>query len=409
MRVIVSNEVSDDFSNFVVVDSLKKVRTMKGVETLIIHKCSEADFDIGMFISEFYKNGVNNFIYINENPSTSLKLVLEGVHGYIYTDEFYLNDEEELKYLVEDVENNVDEETTDLAVSNTTIIKDFMLAFSRGDEKINTPLYLERVNTAVNELAALTEMQSAQLTEMGESALDVFHKASDIITSMDKQRQLLQQQLNELEEMTPTQSSRPVFGGGIMSFPSYKYVGQSKVLLIREVSPCRYLTSFLLAYEHYLHYELNKRVKLIFIHQKGAFITKKYDGFTSITQESAKMLSLYDAEIIATNNPKSDILKTLLSKQVDIFIVVDRLYGNNDIVQGRVSKLNAVGGISDLTRFKLQKSNCIFPVVKQDGAFFSIPTINGYPVEQDVRFAAYNQLCRDRFEKLDKFLQLPKD
>ena len=144
------------------------------------------------------------------------------------------------------------------------------------------------------------------------------------------------------------------------------------------------------------------------MHQKGAGVARKYEGFTSITQESMNMTSLYDAEIIATNNPKSNVWKEIFSRQCDIFIVVDRLYGSQDIVTGRVTKLNAVSGISDLNRFKVQKGNCIFPVTKQDGCFFSIPTIKQYPTGQDVRFAAYQQICKDKYQKLDDYLQLLK-
>lgn len=148
---------------------------------------------------------------------------------------------------------------------------------------------------------------------------------------------------------------------------------------------------------------------MVFIYQKSPYVAKKYDNFTTITQESANMSTLYDSEILATNNPKQDVMKKILGKGADIFIVVDRLFGNSDIVQGRVKRLYAVGGLSDITRYKLQKNQCIFPVAKQDGAFMTIPTIKGYPTEEDVRFAAYGTVCKPMFEKLDEFLELPKE
>lgn len=407
MRVIVSTELEDNYSNFVVVDNFKRVRELSGVTTLIIHKYAENDFDAGVFISEFYNNGISQFLYINEKPSATMKLVLEGVSGKIYDDVFYFEDEEELMYLVEDEADSDGEESTELTVSNIQVIRGFIQSYIRGEERIKAPLYLEQVNQAINELTTLTEVKNTQLTTMGKSAISVFEKASTIITNMDKQRQLLERQLKELEELSP-QQPKPSFGGNILFFPSYKYIGTARVLLIREVAPCRYLTSFILAYEHYLHYELNKRVKLIFVHQKGAGVSKRYDSFTAITQESMNMTSLYDAEIIATNNPKSNVWKEIFSKQCDVFIIVDRLYGSQDIVTGRVSKINAVSGISDLNRFKIQKGSCIFPVTKQDDCFFSIPTIKSYPQGQDVRLAAYGQICKDKYQKLDDYLQLLK-
>lgn len=68
MRVIVSKTLQDNYQNFVVVDNFKKVRGLSGVTLLVIHNFEESDFDTGVFISEFKKNGIKNILYINENP-----------------------------------------------------------------------------------------------------------------------------------------------------------------------------------------------------------------------------------------------------------------------------------------------------------------------------------------------------
>lgn len=408
MRVIVSTTLEDIFSNFVVVDSLKKVESLNGVNLVIIHDFKETNFDVGVFISRLYNKGINKFIYINPNPDITVKMAIVGVSGHIYEDDFYLEDEEELLALLEELDAG-EGESTDLALTSAHIVRDFIEGFARGEERVKAPLYLEQVNSALAELQEITQVQSTQLVNMGVSALEVFGKANTIITGIAAQKQLLEKQLKELEDKSPMQSTtRTSFGGNILFFPSYKYTGTGKVLLIRELSPCRYLTSLILAYENYLHYELNKRVKLIFVHQKGAGVGSKYSEYTSITQESMSLDSLYSAEIIATNNPKNDVMKKIFSAQADIYIVVDRLYGSQDIVVGRVNKLNAVGGRSDLDRFKVQAKNCIFTTVKQSDAFLTIPTINNYPEGVDIRQAAYMQISKEvgLFSKFDEFLQL---
>ena len=50
MKVIVSTELDDNFTKFVLVDSFKKVKELQGVTTLIIHKYKESDFDAGVFV-----------------------------------------------------------------------------------------------------------------------------------------------------------------------------------------------------------------------------------------------------------------------------------------------------------------------------------------------------------------------
>ena len=148
-------------------------------------------------------------------------------------------------------------------------------------------------------------------------------------------------------------------------------------------------------------------MKLIFVHQKSAGVSSKYSEFsTAITQENYTVSSLFDAEIIATNNPKKEIMKELLSKPNDIFIVVDRLYGAQDIVSGRVTKVSAVSGNRDLKRFRLNAGDCIFSVSAREGALFTIPTIKKFPQEMDARYAAYSQINSDKYAILDRKLDL---
>lgn len=407
MRVIISQTLKDTFQEFVVVDNFRKIRELKGVDVLILHTFTEDDFEVGVFISEFYKSGIKNFVYINENPREGLKSTLVGVKGHIIEDEFYLEDEEELIALLDELALP-EEENTSLAVASMDIIGDFIKRFEANDEAIKAPLYLEQVKDALNELSVQNERQQSQLLSMGGAALETFQKASTIIANINKQRKVIEEKLNDLASKQQAQPSR-AFGGSILFYPTYKYIGVPKLLLIREYSPCRYLTSFILAYEHYLHYNRNKRVKLIFIHQKGQGVARKYTDFTAITQESMYLESLYDAEIIATNNPKSEVLKKIFARPNDVFIVVDRLYGQQDIVSGRISKLSAVSGNSDLKRFGVDPKTCIFPVVANENAFINLPTIRKYPNGVDMRRAAYMQLMKESFEKIDDFIQLPKD
>lgn len=409
MKVIVSTELDDNFTKFVVVDSFKKVKELQGVTTLIIHKYKESDFDAGVFVSQFHNNGIDQFIYISSSPSSTLQMVLKGVNGYYYEDEFYFEDEEELSTLLEDLGMEDEDENTSLATSALNVVNDFVSSFAKGDERIKAPLYLENVTSAVNELSLLTHQQELQLNTMGASALEVFEKASAIIRNMDAQNKNIEKKLEELEnQQSNSFSSKPAFGNSIMFFSPYKYIGNSKILLIREYAPCRYLTSFVMGYLHHLHYVLNRRPKLIFVHQKGAGVSAKYADFTSITQESMGMSSLYDNEIIATNNPKKEVMKDLLTKQNDVIIVVDRLYGNQDIVSGRVTKINAVGSRSDIVRYKVRPEDTIFSITRQPKELFTLPTIKNFPTEIDARYAAYTQVLGSKYEILDNKLGLTR-
>lgn len=410
MRVIVSTKLTDNYQNFVVVDSLRKAKNIDGISTVIIHTFSEDNFSVGVYIAELYKSGVKNFIYISASPDIAIKNSIIGIKGVCIDDEFYFDDEEELLALAEEVESDGGNMNTSLVATSTDIVRDFIARYARGDETIQAPLYLEQVSNALDELSTITQQQQTQLIDMGNTAMDTFNRASSIISNMSKQKKLIEEKLKQLEDSKQQIAVKSTFGSNVLFFPTYKYTGTPKLLLIREYSPCRYLTSFMLAYEHYLHYSRNKRVKLIFIGQKGQGVMKKYSNYTSITAESMNMKTLYDADILFTNNPKQEVMREILTRPTDIYIVVDRLYSNQDIVSGRVNKLSAVSGSSDLKRFNIKPENCIFSVTQGQNAFLTIPTIKGYPGTQDMRYVAYMQICKDSlFKKLDSFLQLAED
>ena len=407
MNVIVSSELQDNFSNFVVVDTFRKVRDiLNTVTVLILHKFKESEFDVGCFIQEFYKAGnIKTFMYISDTPLSTVQTVLKGVNGIYVQDEFYLEDEEELNDLLNELTGK-DKETTDLSTPALNVVNEFIEAFSRGEDRINTPLYLDQVKSAITTLTEVTKEQENKLTTMGSSTLGVFEQATNIIKKLNSQRQLVEKKINELEYNMANSSSKPSFGNNVMFFSPVKYLKNSKVLLIREYSPCRFLTSFCLGYLNHLHYELNKRCKLIFVHQKGHGVALKYSDFVSITQESAKMMSLYDADIVATNNPKKEVMNELLGKHDDVIIVVDRLYAKDDIVTGRVERVNAVGSRSDIKRYGLKPENTIFTITGAPKMLFTIPIIKEYPLEVDARKTYYSQAMGKQYTILDKRLGL---
>ena len=407
MKIIISETLKDNFHEFVVVDSLKKALELNGVTVVIIHSFKESEFDAGISIPKLREQGAELFIYINENPSATTRLLISGLKGYYYADEFYFNDEEELIFLIEDIESQQSiingKEETSLAAPSLDIVSDFIEAFARGEQRIKAPLYLERVTNAVNELSVLTHQQELQITAMGVSALEVFQKASSIISNMDTQRKLIEKKLDELEQSQNSQmnSTRPSFGNSITFFTPYSHLG-NKLCIFREYTPTRYLTSFILAYAHYLKYVKNKRVKVIFVVQRGYTIFKKYDDFTCITQESMHMDTLYDAEIVVTNNPKKEVMKKLCTKPVDVILVVDRLYGNQAIVTGRTMQVNVASSNGDIKRFDLKPEETIFAVTSPPKCLFTIPTIKNFPTQSEARMAILSQVMNKSFKKLDE-------
>lgn len=409
MKVIVSTTLEDNFVNFKVVKSIKDAMAIDGVTTLILHTFTDQDFEAGILLAKFHKMGVSEFVYINNDPHMIIKMVVQGVNGYIITDEFYLDDEDELTECLKDLGFNRDNQETSLALVSAKVVKDFIEAFARGEDKINTPAYLAQVNQAIDELSDLTYKQELQINKMGSSAIEIFEKASGMIKQLSSNTMELQSRLAALQESNEESASKAMVSS-VSFFPTVRYMGTNKLLLIRELSPCRYLTSFMLGYFHHLKYGLNRRVKLVFVVQKGQRVLTKYttnEDFYAITQDSLQVKSLYDGEIIVTNSPKSEVMKEIFSKNRDILIVVDRLYSKTDIVDGRVIRINAVSGNSDIDRFKVKPEDTIFSTVTSyENCFYCIPTVKQYATEKDLRFAQYEQLCGEVYNKMDGLLDI---
>lgn len=408
MNIIVSTGLEDNFREFKVLKRFSALNEyVNELDVVVLNSFEDSDFDVGIIISKLHKEGNCKFVYINENPNPLISMAITGVGGDVLKDDFYLSDEDELLGYLENAGVLKDKSPVTLTVS---VVKDFVHAFCRGEERIKTPAYLSQVNQAVNDLVVLTQQQEIVISDMSTSAIEIFEKASKIIKTMAERKKDIEQKLEELTAKDSGSSSSTggnVFNNSAIFFPPHKYMGTKPILLIRELSPCKYLSSFVLGYHQHLKYVKNRRVKLIFVHQKGQGVSLKYNNFFNITQESASVDSLYEGDIIATNNPKKDVMTKLLGNtNTDIFIVVDRLYSTNDIVTGKVTKLNAISGDSDIDRYKVKDEDCIGSIASNLNLFYCVPYVVDYPGETDARYATYLQLCDKIYNQIDATLHI---
>ena len=405
LRVIVSKTLDDKFKNFTVVREFKHVKSldMDKISVLIIYDFPGTDFDAGVFISDFYKAGIKTFVYISKDPNVTVKMAINGVSGFVFDDDFYFDDEEELEDLIDSLGIEEDES---LADTSAAIVGDFIQSFARGDEKIKAPLYLEQVTEAVNELSKSVNQKDYQIAVMGESAIDIFSRASDIIRTMSANKTKLETQLKDLQRIQSSANNiKPTFNNNVQFFPQVQYMRTPKLLLIREYTPCRYLTSFLLMYNQYVHYRLNKRTKFVILYKNCFCESRRYrDEFAKISNETYKMDSLYDKELIAINAPKKEVMNKLFDKQIDLFIVLDRMYENEDMISGRIKKLNAVSGIGDTAVFNIKPEQTIMSITDEENSFCVLKSLANYPKDFDAQVTVYFQSYQNFFKKMDKFI-----
>ena len=394
MRLVVTNNSELSFVGYDVVKSLHDLQSftkdITELEVLVLNRFDDTDFNAGIYLTQLWKRvKIGVILYINENPSDTIRLLLKGVGGFYYEDSFYLEDEDELNVLVEECTDSKDETELVVVDSALGVVEKFIEDFASGDEKINTPIYLDNVRSAITQLAEITHQDKQDLINMSTSLEQTFASAIETLEKMKINRKQLQDQIKTLESSNLGGASKGL-SNSMTFFPQYKYIGVAKVVFIKEYIPVPYLTSFILGFADYLHYRLNKRVKTVFIVQKGANIISRYDNFTSITQDSMGASVLYDRDVLIVNEPKKEVLKEIFGKQVDVFLIVDRLYNQDDIVCGQVTRLCAAIGRRAKEVFNIPDDTCIYPIDSYSGELLSIPKFKQYPQEEDARKAAYS-------------------
>lgn len=413
MYIIVSDVLESSYVQFKVVKSFKETyedKSIKDVEVLIYHRSAETELNAGVWFSRIKERYPEALIlYISKTPSDAILMAVRGANGYYYEDEFYLHEEEELLSLIEEHKAGGVESENELAVvhSSLDIVGDFMTAFVNSDPRVNLAGYQKQVTEAVNNLVVYTKEQEQQIQVMGSSALSIFSQAAQAIAALRQSTDTLKGKVAEFEMNRggASASATAGFSNSAMSFPTYRFMGNAKVLCFREWAPTRYLTSFALAYKKHLYLNLHKRVKLVFVYTRSTGISRKYKDMTTITAEVASRDNLFEADIIATNNPKRDVMEKLLKQpNTDIVLVVDRLYNKESIISGRVKTVDVVSSRSDFERYGVDAANTITSVMDYPGCMFCIPTLDKFPLDADTRYAVYFSQFAKEFAQLNKIL-----
>lgn len=411
MNVILSSLLDRKYSHFKICASTKEIRELgvSNVDTLILHKVEDIpEFYLCIELVQLHLDGVKKFLYISDTQSSTLQSVITGLHGQLFTDEFYFDSDDDLLELL----SFVDEAHEDIAESSLAVVKDLVDNLQSKSTALS-PIYIEQLNEAVSSLELQVYDTNIKLQNMGESSISLITSAESAIAQIKKTNDNLMNTISEIENRVSS-SPRATMGRAYI-FPDVSYVGNNRILYVREVSPCRYLTSFLMAYIKYLRTRKNVDAKLVILFTKGVDVLKKYENCVTITEETLQSQSalenLYNSEIVATNVPRRDVVQSLITGTKPNIIVLDRLYRGKPLLTSnssgasQVRRLTAVSGKSDVSRFNLNLANTIFPVSGPKGCFLCIPHFKKIDVSSDdsTKYVCYNDNCKADFEKLDKF------
>lgn len=440
MKIILSNALdADKFTGFQVIETLSGLASYEDqIECLIIHKYADNSENkenkegverLAPVLSAIRdRNEGCKFFYICSEPKAAVRMLIGGVDGIVLTDEFYFDSEDELSTLIDSYCGPTQTPAMlPAAIDRIAMVKEFMDGLTKDDERCRLPFYITQVEESLMTIERDYNNLQTLFKEMGNSAVEVLQANHTNMTRMEKMLEGFQGQLSQLKaqaehdrRMAAQSNNGRRAASSLTIFPpvSYMVPPSKKMVLIKEFSPCRYLTSFVLAYQNYLKVLGNRRVKVIFvIPASSPMLMTKYTEakFCVITNASKERSDLYEQDLIATNIPQKDImLRILETGRFDTIIVVDRLF-NNTIVQGDgVKELAAFSGLSDVEKYpKVKRGAVISSGAIIPGSLLTIPNIAKYPPPNkvDSRIHTYMQLGTTAidgkaalFDIMDKFL-----
>lgn len=409
MRVIVSDELTQYYEKYKVVRTCKELLALNDIECVIIHKTEEKMLDIGITLAELHKQGVRKFLYVSEDVSSLTSSCIESLGGIVEDCDFYFSDEKDLDDLVDSL--GVDDISLPATSKPILVISDFIQGFLTNDPRVNTPMYLDSVKRSIAELQETCHSQSLTIKDMSSSAITVFEEASSAIRMMEEQKSKLEESLRGIYARTSGKQETMISTASagrdrdVIFYPPFNYQRNTPLLQITELTPCRYLTSFVFAYKNYLEENLCMHVKLVFVVQKGHGELSRIPDATSITLESKNVPSVYDADVVVTNIPSNPVMKKLTSGGDDLVIVVDRLGTGKPFVQGGGTKtLKAVSGVSAIKKYKARAKECICSVTEFQNSFLYIPVFKKYPTDAESRIGVYVNHFDDDFKRLNNLL-----
>lgn len=402
MNVLVS-DINKDFKEWVLLRSLKDVDGVVGViDTLVYHKSKESYEDKIEFLHNIYsKMPYCKIIYVCKEDTTELAIkmyITGGLNGTYIGDEFFLENDESLNSLLSNLSLVVDS----TEYSSSAVLQEFCNRYISDGEKSISKGYLQVVKNAAIEMTDAYHNKCLEMIKMSESAADMFNSSVELVSQLREQQLKLEKDLRNLKDSQPDLSKYFVKPSSIMFFPEVSYLKNKKILRVKDLSRCLYLTSFMWGFKEYLEKIKRVRPKLIFVEGTGALLEEMYSSYSWVTASTKGDIGVCRDSMVFTNYPTTKVLSDLLDDvEHDMFIVVDRTVNyKKHILNSKGNVVYAVAGESCINSFSLPRENCFSAGNDIPDTMFKIPFFDDYPSSVNQRLNKYLNNCSAIFELL---------
>jgi hypothetical protein len=392
-----------DIPDIISVNSLKNT-DWGTVDCLIYHSSIDSELDMGLEINKM-RGEVQKVIYINQTISPLTYCLFTGLDADIYDNEDYLSDSSVLDFLKSSYKTTgmtIKPPSADFEILARGIATISSSNYETIQKFVSNPFWVKSLSTAVINVEGALDRTSKLSVDIEE----MFSEVAKLIGGQKENQENTGRELESAMKLITEMEKKPRPNAPFI-FSTYSVpVNVSKVLYIKAYGNCKYLNSFVLAYQHYLRNSKQYSSKLLVALPKLKINMQRYNNVARLAPDSIDMVDMNVSDVYITYEPKKIIMDAFFGQQnVQIFIVLDLMLDTEKLVQGHmVENFYALSSLSDVGKFKLKPERCL-NAISTNGVTLQIPHITKYTEANDsVRRTMYFDKCVETFKKIDGLL-----
>lgn len=394
---ILTTRETKSFHGFERVRSVKDITKLTKKSYLIIESYDDKDFELALFlINSVMSLGIHQVAYVTDNPVQIIDELMKSINAYRAHLPESIETPENISALMRAMADEDKSDDQETLVENLEVLTDFVNSKVEGEPKVKRRLITSSLQTIVSALddTVFSDRLRRQI--------------QDMIVSFIMNTNNLQREISKLEkEIVNLKASTMSGANGISSFQQYTYVGNARVLLIKEHTPTRYLTSFLISFINYLSDVASVKSKLIIIDNNNDNLDIRYEGIKKADFETIRkeVATLTLSPVVYTATPNKSVLDTLFeSVGVELFVILDRTQKSINAVTGRSIKVaNAVSSKSKMRKLNLNANETIVNDQADVSQLGMISLVESYPKMEDARILTLQQAFSNVMKNLAEY------
>jgi hypothetical protein len=387
------------YSGFSVVKSVSDIGRLTMKSTLIVESYTDKDFDFAIFLLNAVRDcSLTKIAYIADKPVRILLELMRTIGAFVMSDSSLIESTESFSELLEFLATNkvsTKAEELEVLADSFVIIDQYIQGKFEQEPKVEK----RRLSLAYKEVSdALQEVVFSE---------ELSKELQSFLLSASSKVKVYEDELSQREkELDNIKSSSFGSFGSISAYTQYTYTGNSRVLVIKEKAPTRYLTSFLISYVDWLSRVPELNAKLIVVENDSDFVDLRYKN---LAKADAKTIlqnrsSLFLVPAIYTTTPTQTVMQELMYPTMDLYVVLDRTYKRNQAITGRgINTVFATSSRRLMRDFDLTSEECIVNELGEQTQLGVLAPIESYAVASGSRIMqqqkAFDSIMRKLTER----------